>query len=161
MAQRPVIEYPDPRLLEPCAQVDHFDDDVSTLVEDLTDTLQGSTGIALSAPQLGDLRQVLVMDLSAQRDSPEIYINPLILSRRRPGLVEESCLSLPGVVGNVLRSTEVRVRAQDVHGEVFERDLSGMHAVALQHEMDHFEGRLFIERLSRFRRWRLRRAGYL
>lgn len=161
MAQMPVLEYPDSRLLETSTAVDTFDNSVSELARNLLDTLYGSTGIALSAPQLGDLRQVLVMDLSPDRSAPEVYVNPEILARRKPGLVEETCLSLPGVVGNVLRHTEIRVRARDVEGEPLERDLHGMHAVAMQHEMDHFQGTLFIERLSRFKRWRLRRRGLI
>ena len=89
---------------------------------------------------------------------PRVYVNPEILSESTPGLVEESCLSLPGVVGNVIRATEVRVRSRDRHGEVFERDLCGMDAVCLQHEMDHLAGRLLVDRLSLIRRLRIRAA---
>jgi len=161
MAQQPILTYPDPRLLQPCAPVDTFTPDIARLADDLIDTLYATGGIALSAPQLGDLRQVLVMDLSPDRSAPEVYVNPEITRRRRPGLAEESCLSLPGVVGNVLRYTQVEARARDAQGAVLEREFRGLHAVALQHEMDHFEGRLFVERLSRFKRWRLRRRGLL
>lgn len=161
MAQMPVLTYPDPRLQMPCAPVAEFADDIAELAATLLDTLYAAGGIALSAPQLGDLRQVLVMDLSPDRSAPEVYVNPAILARRRPGLVEETCLSLPGVVGNVLRHTQVQVQARDAQGAVLERELSGMHAVALQHEMDHFDGRLFVERLSRLKRWRLRRKGLI
>jgi peptide deformylase len=161
MTQQAVLEYPDPRLLERSAPVVDFAEDVAELATNLLDTLYATSGIALSAPQLGQLRQVLVMDLSEDHSAPEVYVNPEILGRRKPGLVEESCLSLPGVVGNVVRHTEVEVRARDQHGEPMQRTLSGMRAVALQHEMDHFDGRLFIERLSRFRRFRLRRAGLI
>jgi peptide deformylase len=156
--QLPVLEYPDPRLAAPSTPVTDFGAAVGELACNLLDTLYGSTGIALSAPQLGDQRQVLVMDLSEDHSAPEVYINPEILARRRPGLVEESCLSVPGVVGNVVRHTRLRVRFRDLHGETFERDLEGMHAVALQHELDHLNGILFIERLSWFRRLRLRLA---
>jgi len=154
-----VLLYPDPRLLEPSVAVSEFDHSVADTAKALLDTLYGSTGIALSAPQLDDRRQILVMDLSSERNAPQIYVNPQILARKRPGLVEESCLSLPGITGNVMRHTRVRVCAQDEHGEVFERDLEDMHAVALQHEMDHFDGVLFIERLSWLKRLRLRMAG--
>jgi len=156
MPQLPVLEYPDPRLSTPCAPVSDFNSGVHELAGNLLDTLYATTGIALSAPQVGDLRQVLVMDLSADHSAPQVYINPTVLARRRPGLVEESCLSVPGIVGNVVRYTRVRVRASDVHGEIFERDLEGMYAVALQHEMDHLAGKLFLARLSWFRRLRLR-----
>lgn len=156
-----VLLYPDPRLLEPSDPVQEFDHSVANTARALLDTLYGSTGIALSAPQLDDRRQILVMDLSEERNAPQIYVNPEILARKRPGLVEESCLSLPGITGNVLRHTRVRVRAQDEHGEFFERDLEDMYAVALQHEMDHFDGTLFIDRLSWLKRLRLRMAGVI
>lgn len=159
MAQLPVLTYPDPRLTTPCAAVTDFTGAVGELADNLLDTLYATTGIALSAPQVGDLSRVLVMDLSPDHSAPAVYVNPEILARRKPGLVEESCLSVPGVVGNVIRHTQLRVRAQDVHGEPFERDLEGMHAVGLQHELDHLDGRLFIERLSWFRRLRLKLAG--
>ncbi len=145
----------------PSAPVDDFDADLASLVQDLVDTLHGTaTGIGISAPQVGDLRRVLVMDLTNDRNGPEVYVNPEILSRSTPGLVEESCLSIPGVVGNVVRSTELRVRALDRHGAPFERALTGMHAVCLQHELDHLDGKLFIDRLSLLRRigFRLKRA---
>ena len=159
MAQLPVLEYPDPRLATPCEPVTAFGAEIAELAANLLDTLYGSTGIALSAPQLGDLRRVLVMDLSGDPSAPEVYLNPEILARKKPGLVEESCLSVPGIVGNVVRHTQLRVRVQDIHGETTEKELSGMHAVALQHEMDHLDGRLFIERLSWLRRMRLKLAG--
>ena len=162
MTALPILEYPDSRLQEPCAPVLDFSEDIAELAGNLLDTLYATdSGIALSAPQLGDLRQVLVMDLSDDRSAPEVYVNPQILNRCRLGVVEETCLSLPGVVGNVFRHTELDVKLRDIHGETMTRTLTGMQAVALQHEMDHFEGRLFIERLSSFKRWRLRRRGLI
>jgi peptide deformylase len=160
MAKLPILEYPDPRLRMRSEPVTRFDQDLERLVDDLFETLYETTGIALSAPQAGDLRQVLVIDLSGKKASePQIYINPEILASAVPGIVEESCLSVPGVVGNVVRATQLRVRAQDASGAAFERDLEGMHAVCLQHEMDHLVGRLFVDRLSLFRRLRVRAAA--
>jgi peptide deformylase len=159
MARLPILEYPDPRLRVRCAPVTVFDQDLGRLIDDLLETLYGTTGIALSAPQTGDLRQVLVVDLSGTASEPHVYINPEILESAVPGIVEESCLSVPDVVGNVVRATQVRVRARSRHGETFERDLEGMHAVCLQHEMDHLGGKLFIDRLSLFRRLRVRAAA--
>lgn len=156
MAQRDIIEYPDPRLEAPSTRVIAFDDTLGRLVDDLLETLYAHKSIGLSAPQVGDLRQVLVIDLSGDATAPQVYVNPEIVSKSTWGLVEESCLSVPGVVGNVLRATEIRVKAQDRDGTVFERDLSGMNAVCLQHEMDHLAGKLFIDRLSFFRRLRIR-----
>jgi peptide deformylase len=88
-----------------------------------------------------------------------VYINPEILSSSTPGIVEESCLSVPGVVCNVLRATQLRVRARNPDGETFERDLEGMHAVCLQHEMDHLAGKTLVDRMSLIRRLRMRAAA--
>lgn len=159
MARLQILEYPDARLRQRAEPVAAFDAGLERLVDDLFETLYGTTGIGLSAPQAGIRRQVLVMDLSGSASAPEVYVNPGILTRALPGLVEESCLSVPGVVGNVIRATQLRVRARDPSGEVFERDLEGMHAVCLQHEMDHLAGRLFVDRLSLFRRLRVRLAA--
>ncbi len=152
MAQRPILQYPDPRLRERSAPVTAFDAGLEQLVDDLLDTLFATDAIGLSAPQIDDRRRVLVTDPTAERTDPQIYVNPEITGRAMPGIVEESCLSLPGVVGNVIRRTRVRVRAQDRAGAPFERELEGMAAVSLQHEIDHLDGKLFIDRLSPIRR---------
>ena len=159
MAQRDILEYPDPRLNLATNPVTLFDDDLGQLIDDLLETLYATKAVGLSAPQIDDQRAVLVLDLSDDASAPQVYINPEILAKAAWGLVEESCLSVPGVVGNVVRATEIRVRAQDRAGETFERDLTGMDAVCLQHEMDHLAGKLFIERLSIFRRLRIRAAA--
>ena len=156
MARLTILEYPDPRLRTPCAPVSRFDAELRRLIDDLADTLAAAGGIGLSAPQVGDLRRVSILNLAGDGAAPEVFVNPEILARRRWGLVEESCLSVPGVVGNVLRATRVRVRALDPTGEPFERELEDMHAVCLQHEADHLDGKLFLDRLSPIRRWRMR-----
>ncbi|MGD8551131.1 MAG: peptide deformylase, partial [Methyloceanibacter sp.] len=87
---------------------------------------------------------------------PQVYVNPVIISKSTWGIVEESCASIPDVVGNVIRATKVHVRAQDRHGDAFERVLTDMDAVCIQHEIDHLNGKLFIDRLSFFRKLALR-----
>jgi peptide deformylase len=159
MARLQILEYPDPRLRQRSEPVTEFDGDVGRLIEDLFDTLYATKGIGLSAPQVGISRRVLVMDLSGSASEPQVYVNPDILTTGALGLVEESCLSVPGVVGNVVRATQLWVRAHDASGQAFERDLEDMHAVCLQHEMDHLAGRLFIDHLSFFRRLRARAAA--
>lgn len=156
MACLPILEYPDPRLRLRAQPVVAFDADLSRLIDDLLETLYASQGIGLAAPQIGERRQVLVVDLSGNASSPEVFVNPEILASAVPGLVEESCLSVPGVVGDVVRATTLRVRAWDREGRSFERTVDGMLAVCLQHEMDHLAGKLFIDRLSLFRRLRIR-----
>lgn len=156
MAQLAILEYPDPTLREHSEPVTRFDAELSGFVDDLFETLRVTRAIGLSAPQAGVLSQVVVIHVPDDDYGPQAYVNPEILMQSTPGLVEEGCLSVPGIVGNVIRATQIRVRAQDRHGETFERDLEGMHAVCLQHEMDHLVGKLFIDRLSWFRRLRLR-----
>lgn len=156
MTARPVLLQPDPRLRLRSAPVTSFDADLKRLAAELTETLEQAGGIALSAPQIDEPLRVLVMTPSQEAAAPRVYVNPTILAKKRWGVVEESCLSVPGVVGNVLRATEVHVRAQDLGGAEFERRLTGMDAVCLQHETDHLDGVLFIDRLSIFRRLRLR-----
>jgi peptide deformylase len=159
VAVRTILQYPDPLLRRPCAEVEAFDDDLSVLVQDLRDTLDRAGGLGLSAPQIGDTRAVFVVRGTDPEGPLEVYVNPVLVRRSAPGLVEESCLSIPDVVGNVIRPTEIRVRARNERGETVERDLSAMAAVCVQHEMDHLAGTLFIDRLSVLRRWRLRLAG--
>lgn len=159
MAVREILVYPDPRLRELSRPVARFDARIDRLVTDLVDTLHASKSVGLSAPQIDVREQVLVMDHSADGSEPEVFINPAILLRRRYGLVEERCLSVPDVTAFVLRATEIVVRAQNVGGEAFERELSGMPAVCLQHEIDHFDGRLVADRVNWFRRRRLRAAA--
>lgn len=159
MAKLDILEYPDPRLRIPSRPVTEFSDDIDRLVDDLLETMYDSKAIGLSAPQANDHREVLVMDLSGDASAPRVFINPEILSSAAPCLVEEGCVSLPGLVANVLRSSQVRVRAKDRSGNEFECDLSEMEAVCLQHEMDHLVGKLFIDRLSWFQRFRIRLAN--
>ena len=113
-------------------------------------------GIGLAATQVDVHRQVVTIDVSGKGEAPEVFINPQIMARRRLGKVEESCLSVPGVSDLVRRHTVVRVRAQDRAGASIERELEGMLAVCLGHEIDHLQGRLFVDRLSILRRLRVR-----
>ncbi len=159
MAKLQVLEYPDERLRLPSVPVREFDEALVRLIDDLFETLYGAGGMALSAPQVNVRQEVLVMDLSANAGAPQTYVNPTILSSSTPGIVQESCLSVPGQTVNVIRATEVRVSARTAAGATFEKALSGMEAVCLQHEMDHFAGKLLVDRMSLFRRLRFRRAA--
>ncbi len=160
MAILGILEYPDPQLRLSASPVIEFDASVARLVDDMIETLHTSKAIGLSATQVNDQRQILVMDLSENAEAPEVYINPEIIKKAAWGIVEESCLSVPGIVGNVFRATKVQVRAQDQAGNLIERELSGMHAVCLQHEMDHLVGKLFIDKLSIFRRLSIRARAH-
>lgn len=158
MAIRTIIEYPDSRLREHSARVDVFDSSVEQTAGDLIETLHATRSIGLSAPQIDDRRQILVMDHSEDQTKPEVFINPQVLTRKRFGFIDERCLSVPGFSVLVFRPTEIRIRAQRIDGEDFEQNLSGMPAVCLQHEMDHFQGILLADRMNWFKRRRLRKA---
>ncbi|MEO1102445.1 MAG: peptide deformylase [Pseudomonadota bacterium] len=159
MAIREILTYPDPRLTLTASPVNTFDDSLQQLVDDMLETLAQQQAIGLSATQVDDQRNVLVIHPPGASDGPEVFINPTIVSKAMWGFVEESCLSVPGVVGSVIRATQVEAKAQDRTGVPFSRTLSGMGAVCLQHEMDHLNGKLFIDRFSLFGRWRAHRAA--
>lgn len=151
----PLVLHPDPVLRRPCRPVATFDDGLAQLVDDLHDTLDATGGIGLSAPQIGDGRAVFVTSMG-EGSRPRVFCNPELVARSTPGLVEESCLSIPGVVGNVVRATEIDVRALDARGRSFACSLSGLEAVCFQHELDHLQGILFIDRLSFLAKIRVR-----
>ncbi|GAB5413849.1 MAG: peptide deformylase [Congregibacter sp.] len=159
MTTRRIIELPDHRLREVSERVDIFDTQLQRLIDDLLATLSAHGGIGLCAPQIGTLKRVAVIHVPGDNYGQQVYINPEILASARRGFVEESCLSVPGIVGNVFRATQVHVRAQNSEGEFFEQEVDGMHAVCLQHEIDHLDGKLFIDRLSWLKKLRLKMAA--
>jgi peptide deformylase len=152
----PILEYPDPRLRTVALPVTVFDATLAQLVDDMLETLYASKAIGLAATQVDVHRQVVVLDLSGDASAPQVFINPRVLSRDTPAMVEESCLSVPGVLDSVRRSARMKVQAQQRDGAMFDRRLEGLEAVCLQHEIDHLAGRLFVDRLSFLKRLRLR-----
>lgn len=148
-----ILEYPDPRLARPCANVDRFDDRVRNQAERLVQALGTAKG--LSSPQIGDSIRMMVL---AREEGPEVYVNPFIQSRAGFGLVEESCVSVPGVLVNVFRATRLRVVAQDLNGERFVRHLRDIEAVCFQHELDHLKGVLLTDHMFFWTRWRYQRS---
>ncbi len=153
-----ILEYPDARLRIVARPVERFDGELQEFIASLFETLHASGGIGLAASQVDVHQQIIAMDLSREGKARELFINPLVIAEDVLCLVEESCLSVPGIVGNVKRSAQVRVRAQDAHGEQFERDLADLSAVCVQHEIDHLRGVLFVDRLSLVKRWRAKWA---
>jgi peptide deformylase len=157
MAQLTILEFPDPRLRTRAAPVRDFDAALARLVEDMLETMYAAPGIGLAATQVNVHKALLVIDISDAKNDPQVFINPKILSRDGVTQTEEGCLSVPQVYDLVERAERVRVRAQDRFGETFERDLEGLLAVCVQHEMDHLDGRLFVDYLSSLKRERIRR----
>jgi peptide deformylase len=156
MSRLDILEYPDPRLRARAQPVRQFGPDLHRLVDDLIETMYATHSIGLAATQVDVHRQVIVMDVSGRGTDPQVFINPEILARRGACMVEEGCLSLPGIHESLKRALRVRVRTLDLQGVAYEHELDGMLAVCLQHEMDHLAGTLFIDRLSFWRKLRLR-----
>jgi peptide deformylase len=157
MAQLAILEYPDPRLRTKAAPVTVFDAALKQRVADMFETMYAAPGIGLAATQVDWHYRLLVIDISETKDQPLVLINPEILEREGQASGEEGCLSVPGIYDDVPRAARVRVRAQDVDGRTFESDLDGMLAVCVQHEMDHLEGKLFVDYLSELKRQRIRK----
>lgn len=152
MAKLEILEVPDPRLKTVAKPVEQFDDGLVRLVEDMIETMYDARGIGLAATQVNVHQRLLVLDVSEEQDAPREYINPEILDAEGTETCEEGCLSVPGIYANVTRAERVRVRARDRSGNEFEEDLDGMHAVCLQHEIDHLDGKVFIDYLSPLKR---------
>jgi peptide deformylase len=157
MALRTILEYPDPRLRTRAQPVTQFDAELEQLVDDMFETMYAAPGIGLAATQVDVHKRVIVIDVSKDHDQPLVFINPEILSRSGEEVTEEGCLSVPDNFAEVKRSSNVRVRARDRKGEVFERDYDDVLAVCIQHEMDHLEGKLFVDYLSDLKRERIRK----
>lgn len=149
-----VIKYPDPVLARKGARVEEFGPQLEEFVADMFESMYVAQGIGLAAPQIGVSQQITVVDLSFRKNPEEkfVFVNPMIVGRKGDQYEEEGCLSLPEIREKVRRSAWVRVRAQDAKGEFFEMDGEELLARALQHEIDHLHGVLFIEHLSRLKR---------
>ena len=157
MTKLAILEYPDPRLRKTAAPVGIVDDAVRQLAADLLETMYAAKGVGLAATQVDVHRRVLVLDVSEERNQPMVFINPELLSAEGRGPGEEGCLSLPDIYDKVQRATHIRVRALGRDGNPFEIDADGLLAVCLQHEMDHLDGKLFVDYLSELKRQLIRR----
>ena len=157
MSTLEILEFPDSRLRTVAKPVNNFNDTLGRLVDDMLEAMYAAHGIGLAATQVNRHIRLLVLDVSEDRDQPGTYINPEILSREGEQVCEEGCLSVPGIFANVKRADRIHIRAQDRSGEYFEEFADGLRAVCLQHEMDHLNGRLFIDYLSPLKRAMVRK----
>jgi peptide deformylase len=157
MARLTILEYPDPRLRTRAVPVTRFDAALGQLVDDMFETMYAAPGIGLAATQVDVHQQLIVIDVSKDKTEPLVFINPEIIARDGVEVTEEGCLSVPGIYEEVERADRVTVRAFDRHGARFERELDGIAAVCLQHEMDHLAGKLFVDYLSDLKRERIRK----
>jgi len=157
MTKLAILEYPDPRLRKTAKRVESVDDAVRQLAADLLETMYAAKGVGLAATQVDIHRRVIVLDVSEERNQPMVFINPELLKAEGRGPGEEGCLSVPDVFDKVQRATHIRVRALGSDGEPFEMDADGLLAVCIQHEMDHLEGKLFVDYLSELKRQLIRK----
>ncbi|HWX32415.1 MAG TPA: peptide deformylase [Steroidobacteraceae bacterium] len=157
MTKLVILEYPDPRLRKKAALVTVVDDALRQLADNLLETMYAAKGVGLAATQVDVHKRLIVLDVSDTRDQPLVLINPELLKLEGSGPGEEGCLSLPGVYEKLSRATHIRVRALGRDGEPFEMEADGLLAVCIQHEMDHLEGKLFVDYLSELKRQLIRR----
>jgi len=156
MAVLNILRYPDARLHKQAAPVTVFDDGLRRLVADMAETMYAAPGIGLAATQVDVHKQVIVVDVSERRDSLVVLVNPAIVEAIGESDIEEGCLSVPGIYELVPRAERVKVRAYDQNGKAFTLEAQGLLSVCIQHEMDHLQGKVFLEYLSQLKQQRVR-----
>lgn len=157
MAILNILHFPDPRLTTRAAPVEQVDDEIRQLVDDMFETMYDAPGIGLAATQVDVHKRVIVIDVSEEKNEPRVFINPELIAKDGVEEMEEGCLSVPGIYERVERAERVKVHALDRDGQPFELDTDGLLAVCVQHEMDHLDGKLFVDYLSQLKRQRIRR----
>lgn len=157
MAKLEILHFPDARLRNRARAVDVVDASIRQLVDDMFETMYAAPGIGLAAIQVNVAKRVIVIDVSDDHDQPLCLINPEIIARDGEESCEEGCLSVPGVFETVTRAEHIRVRALDRDGNTFEIEQGGLLAVCIQHEIDHLDGKLFVDYLSNLKRQRIRK----
>jgi peptide deformylase len=157
MTRLTILEYPDPRLRTRAAPVEAVDDTLRQLVDDMLETMYAAKGIGLAATQVNVHKRLLVADVSEEKNRPLVFFNPEILTKEEVGTMQEGCLSVPGFYEDVDRAQKIRVRALGRDGQPFEMDADGLLAVCIQHEIDHLDGKLFVDYISELKRTRIRK----
>ncbi len=157
MAQLEILHYPDPRLRTQARAVENVDDEVRQLVDDMFETMYAAPGIGLAATQINVHRQVIVIDISEEKNQPLCLINAEIVESEGEEESEEGCLSVPDIYDRVRRAERVKVKALDRDGDAFTLEAAGLLAVCIQHEIDHLQGNLFVDYLSPLKQQRLRK----
>ena len=157
MTRLTILEYPDPRLRTVAQPVAVVDDALRATIDDLFETMYAAKGIGLAATQANVHRRLMVIDISEEHNQPMVFVNPEVSERDCVGVMQEGCLSVPGYYDDVERAQKIRVRALGRDGQPFELEAEGLLAVCIQHEIDHLNGRLFVDYLSELKRTRVRK----
>ena len=157
MAILDILHFPDTRLRKRAVEVEAVDDKLRELLDDMFETMYAAPGIGLAATQVNVQKRVLVIDISKEQNEPMVFINPQILEKDGIEEMDEGCLSVPGIYEKVRRAEHIKVRAMDRNGETFELETGDLLAVCIQHEIDHLDGKLFVDYLSPLKRQRIRK----
>ena len=157
MAKLTILEFPDPKLRTRAIPVETVDDELNTLIDDMFETMYAAPGIGLAATQVDVHKRLLVVDVSSDNSEPNALINPVIIELDGETITEEGCLSVPGYYEEVKRAEHIRVRFLDRKGEEAELQAEGLLAVCIQHEIDHLDGKLFVDYISEAKRQRIRK----
>jgi peptide deformylase len=157
MAIRSILHFPDPGLRNESHSVAEVDDEIRTLIDDMLETMYDAPGIGLAAPQINVFKRIIVVDTSEDKSAPLVLINPELLETEGEEEMEEGCLSVPEIYETVRRAEWIRVKALDRHGKPVELEVGGLEAVCVQHEIDHLDGKLFVDYLSDLKRKRIRK----
>ncbi len=155
MALLPILQYPDPRLYTVAVRVSAVDNEIKLLINDMAETMYAAPGVGLAATQVDVHKRIIVIDISDARDALQAFINPEIVARSGSADCEEGCLSVPGIFEKVTRAESITVRALGADGKPFEAVVAGLLAVCIQHEIDHLDGKVFVEYLSRLKQQRI------
>ena len=155
MTKLEVLHFPDPRLRKKASPVEAVDSEIKGIAEDMLETMYEEGGIGLAAIQVNIQKRIIVIDVSEDRNKPMVLINPNILSSEGTEQMQEGCLSVPGYYDDVERAEQIRISYLDAEGELHEEEADGLLAVCIQHEIDHLDGKLFIDYLSPLKRQRL------
>ncbi|CAL1238937.1 peptide deformylase [Candidatus Methylocalor cossyra] len=157
MAILSILEFPDERLRKKAAPVTAVDEPLQRLIDDMLETMYAAPGVGLAATQVNVPKRIVVIDVSEDKNSPLCLINPEVLEKSGSVETDEGCLSVPGIFEKVSRASKIKVRAWDRDGNTFEQEAEGLLAVCIQHEMDHLEGKLFVDYLSPLKRQLVRK----
>ena len=157
MAKLTILEFPDPRLRKKARPVEAVDDVLRALIDDMFETMYAAPGIGLAATQVDVHKRLLIVDVSPDKSEPHALINPQIVEKDGEAITEEGCLSVPGYYEEVKRAQHIRVRYLDRDGDEQEMEAEGLLAVCIQHEIDHLDGKLFVDYLSEAKRQRIRK----
>ena len=157
MSLRPILRFPDPRLRTRARPVERVDETIRALVDDMAETMYDAPGIGLAATQVDVHLRVIVIDVSEERDRLQVFINPEIVEQKGEAAMEEGCLSVPGIFEPVKRAARVKVAALGRDGAPFELEAEGLLAACIQHEMDHLEGKVFVDYLSPLKQQRIQK----